>query len=155
MEAIIIGGSAGLYLIKELVKYLKYKKTKKKYKKKLYMAFGNNNKLMIKKYIRHLKDFDRKNKTEKTSKYLQHIADNLEYLNEDNVLSLQNDFYMIEYINESKDINKTRLEKHLDKKIKQLEQKNTEVKIREDMISQKMAIKAQKMKRKNKPIRRI
>lgn len=154
--AAFIAGSAFCKGAKNALQFLLYKNEKRKNKKMLHSAFEKNDKTMIKKAIVRLKDFDKKYNKEKLHKLLIDIIIKDKNLNEFNVLNLVENFDFINELYTSETHIKSRLDIALEGKLKKLESKKKEIKIRENKIAQKIAMKGQKMeKNKQKKIRRI
>lgn len=160
MDLLVLGGllatATFINATKEISKKIYYKNKKNKLKKKLKQAFDNNDKQQIRKYITKIQDFDKKNSTEKLKKYLINIVKEIPGLNEYNTLQLLIDFTTINDLYTSELHIKSKMDLLLEEKLKKIEAKNKEVKIRNDKISQKMAMKGKKMEKNvGKKIRRI
>ena len=153
MEILIISSvvSSAITLPKVLKK-IEYKIQKNFYKRQLKKAFKENNKENIKKFILKLKD----KYPGKLEPILYEIHKKNKNINLYNLLSLQEDFTLLNnlYTNEKTIINE--IDKKLEEKLKRIERNKNEVRIREDKFQQKMAEKSKKMDRNNKKkIRRI
>jgi len=153
--SLILVGTA-IHTTKEISKKIFYKKKKNKLKKKLKQAFENNDKQQIRKYITKIQDFDKKNNTQKLKKYLIKIIKDIPELNEYNTLNLMNDFSSINDLYTSELHIKSKIDILLEEKLKKIESKNKEVKIRSDKLTQKIAMKGKKMEKNTpKKVRRI
>lgn len=151
---IIIGTT--IQATKAISKKVYYKRKKKKLKKKLFKAFEINDKQQIKKYITKCQDFDKKYNTEKLKKYLIQIIKQYPTINEYNTLNLMKDFTSINELYTGETFVKSKMDILLEEKLKKIEIKNKEVKIRNDKLTQKFAEKAKKMEKNTpKKIRRI
>jgi len=141
--AVIIG--VGTLASREIGKVMKYKKNKQSIKKNLLKAFKNKNKYKIKKYILYTKDFDKRNNTMKLDKYLNKVINIDKKLNEENVLSLSEDFTMIDRLYENKQVLQNRIENKLDAKLDMLEKKRQETILRNNQNQQRLRLKHKKM----------
>ena len=135
----------GTYIMKETLRFVKYKKEKNKIKRNLIMAFNHKNKNNIKKYIGYIKDFDKKYQTEKAQKYLDKIIRHNRKLNEENVLSLLQDYTMIDNIYDTKILLEHMLDKRMDNKLDMMERMRKETILRQNQNKHRLAIKQQKM----------
>lgn len=151
---IIIGTT--IQATKAISKKVYYKRKKKKLKKKLFKAFEINDKQQIRKYITKCQDFDKKYNTEKLKKYLIQIIKQYPTINEYNTLNLMKDFTSINELYTGETFVKSKMDILLEEKLKKIEIKNKEVKIRNDKLTQKFAEKAKKMEKNTpKKVRRI
>lgn len=151
---IIIGTT--IQATKAISKKVYYKRKKKKLKKKLFKAFEINDKQQIRKYITKCQDFDKKYNTEKLKKYLIQIIKQYPTINEYNTLNLMKDFTSINELYTGETFVKSKMDILLEEKLKKIEIKNKEVKIRNDKLTQKFAEKAKKIEKNTpKKVRRI
>lgn len=152
---LIVAGTT-IQATKAISKKVYYKRKKNKLKKKLFKAFEINDKQQIKKYVCKVQDFDKKYNTEKLKKYLTNIVKTYPAINEYNTMNLIKDFTTINELYTSENFVKSKMDLLLEEKLKKIEAKNKEVKLRNDKLTQKFAEKAKKIE-KNQPkkIRRI
>lgn len=144
MESIVIGIIVGSYIVSKKIKsVIKYNTRKRLLKKRLIKSFKERNKNLIKKSIFELKEFDEK----KLKKYLFNIVVDDDKLNEENVMSLAEDFSMIDNIEENRILVQSRLENHLDDKLDLMERRRQEIIMRKNQMRAKSNLKAKKFNR--------
>tara|TARA_R110002096_G_scaffold154522_5_gene318685 strand:- start:1280 stop:1771 length:492 start_codon:yes stop_codon:yes gene_type:complete len=144
--AVAIVGGVVVLIGQEIGKTMKYKREKNRIKKNLILAFTTKNKNKIKKYIGYIQDFDVKYNTNKAKKYLDKIVRNNKELNEENVLSLLEDYCMIDRLYDHVGVINNQIENRINIKLAKVEKRHKEVILRNNMTAHKRAMKASKMK---------
>jgi len=152
METIIIVSAVSASIsLPPLLKKIEYKIKKNHYRRQLKNAFKKNDKEKIKKYILKMKD----QIPGKLEPLLYEIHKKNKNINLYNLLSLKEDFTLINelYTNEKTILNE--IDKKLDEKLKKIQRNKNEVRIRQEKLDQKMSEKSKKMEKNKKIVRRI
>ena len=156
IEVIILFSGAVMLGFEKVRRAVSYKNEKLRLKRNLIKSFEENNKDNIKKYIEKLKDFDKRKQTNKLEKYLYKVIKKIPTLNEYNVISLIDNFVLINEIFTSETSMKNEIDKKLEEKLKKIEKQKIEVKIRNDRLKHQLALKQEKIKKNEKKlVRRI